>query len=79
MQKVTRALNTAAEGSRDAILRTEDQIESLYPWFPLPQLTSTVHDLEFAGLSAFPASLGGGHGCSECLHNFSSSFGVRCS
>lgn len=36
----------------------------------MPQLTSTVRDLEFAGLSAFLVSLGGGHSRSERLYNF---------
>lgn len=40
-------------------------------WMPgSPQLTSTVRDLEFVGLSTFPVPLGGGHSCSERLYHF---------
>lgn len=68
MQKVTRALNTAMRGPEHSQNRGSNR--EPVSLVPLPQLTSTVRDLEFAGLSAFLASLGGGHGCSECLHNF---------
>lgn len=78
MQKVTRALNTAMKrpGCTHGIENTTDSLDARVPssspaWMPgSPQLTSTVRDLEFVGLSTFPVPLGGGHSCSERLYHF---------
>lgn len=68
MQKETRALNTATRGPHVPLNRQKmEQRASMH--IPLPQLTSTVCNLELAGLNTFLVPLGGGHGCSERLHN----------
>lgn len=69
MQKVTRALNTTMRGPQMPFTVQKAEQGARIPR-PLIQLTSTVRDLEFAGLGTFLVSLGGGHSSSECLHDF---------
>lgn len=67
------------EGSRDAILRTEDQIESLYPWFPCPSspALSVTWNLLVSAPSSSPwvVATAARNACTTSWN----SFGVRCS
>ena len=68
-QKVTSALNTATRG-RTCCSQGRRWDRETVPQVPWPQLTSTVCDLEFAGLSPLLVALGGDHSCPERLHDF---------
>ena len=66
------------EGSRDAILRTEDQIESLYPWSPCPSspALSVTWNLLVSAPSSSPwvVATAARNACTTSWN----SFGVRC-